>query len=187
MLFNSDKCKVLHLGNKNPCVKYNLGGRELQFILEEKDLDILITKDLKVSVQCSRAAKTANRVLGMIWRTFTCKDEQTIIQLYKSLVRSHLEYCIQAWRPYLSKDIEMLEKVQKRATKMVYGFNDLTYEQRLRRLNITTLDTHRIRGDLIEVFKIVKGTDNSQECISAEVTTGNSRKWLRIFPLNTGL
>ena len=154
MLFNTDKCNVMHLGNKNPCVKYDLGGRELESILEEKYLGILITKDLKVSVQCLRAAKTANRVVGIIRRIFTCKDEQTIIQLYKSLVRPHLEYCVPAWHRYLSKNIEMLEKVQRRSTKMVYGFNDLTYEQRLRRLNITTLGTRRLRGDLIEVFKI---------------------------------
>ena len=79
MLLNTNKCKVMHLGNKNPCVKYDLGGCALESILEEKDLGILITKDLKVSAQCSRAAKTANRVLGMIRRIFTCKDEQTII------------------------------------------------------------------------------------------------------------
>ena len=98
-------------------------------------------------------------VLGMIRRTFTCKDEQTIIQLYKSLVRPHLDYCIQAWRPYLTQDIEMLEKVQRRATKMVYGLNDLTYDKRLRRLGITTLETRRLRSDLIEFFKIIKGFD----------------------------
>ena len=159
MLFNTDKCKVMNLGNKSPCVKYELGKRKLESILEEKDLGVLITKDLKVSAQCSRAAKTANIVLGMIRRTVTCKDEQTIMQLYKSLVRPHLEYCVQARRAYLTQDIEMLEKVQRRATKMVYGLNDLTYEQRLRRLGIITLKTHRLRGDLIEVFKIIKGLD----------------------------
>ena len=79
-------------------------------------------------MQCSSVAKTAIRVLGMIKRTLTCKDELTIIQLYKSLVRPHLEYCVQAWRPYLTQDTAMLEKVQRRATRMVYGFNDLTYE-----------------------------------------------------------
>ena len=78
MLFNTDKCKVMNLDNKNPCVKYELGGRELESILEEKDLGVLITKDLKVNAQCSRAAKTATRVLGMIRRTFTCKHVQTI-------------------------------------------------------------------------------------------------------------
>ena len=134
-------------------------------------------------MQCLRAAKTANRVLCMIRRTFTCKDEQTITQLYKSLVRPHLEYCIQAWRPYLSKDIEMLEKRYKDVpTKMVYGFNDLTYEQRLKRLNITTLETRRLRGDLIEVFKIVKGVDNVDFRKFFHLsTTGLSSHSLKIF------
>ena len=121
-------------------------------------MEVLITKDLKVSAQCSRAAKTANRVLDMIRRTFICKYEQTM-QLYKSFVRPHLEYCVQAWSPYLTQDIEILEKVQSRAMKMVYGFNDLTYEQSLRRLDITTLETRRLRSDLIEFFKIIKGFD----------------------------
>ena len=67
----------------------------------------------------------------MITRTFTYKDERTMLQLYKPLVRLHLRYCVQAWRPYLIKDIEMLEKVQRPGTRMVYGFNDLTYKQRL--------------------------------------------------------
>ena len=98
----------------------------------------------------------------MIRRTFTCKDEQAIIQLYKSLVRLHLEYCVQPWRPYLTQDIEMLETVQRRVTKMIYGFNDLIYEQRLKRLDIITLETSRLRGDLIEVFKIIKGFDKQQ-------------------------
>ena len=75
------------------------------------------------------------------------------------MVRPHLEYCVQAWRPYLTQDIEMLEKVQRRATKMVYGFNDLTYDQRLRRLDIATIKTRRLRGDLIEIFQIIKGFD----------------------------
>ena len=95
----------------------------------------------------------------MIRRTFTCKDKQTIIQLYKSLVRPYLEYCVLAWRPYLTQDIDMLEKVQHRATKVVYGFYDLTYEQRLGRFDITTLESHRLREDLIEIFKIVNGFD----------------------------
>ena len=75
------------------------------------------------------------------------------------MVRPHLEYCVQAWRPYLNRDIEMLEKVQRCATRMVYGFNHLTYEQRLSRLNITTLEICRVRGYLMEVFKIVQGFD----------------------------
>ena len=79
------------------------------------------------------------------------------MHLYKSLVRPHL---VQVWRPYLHKDIDLLEKVQKRATKLVPALKDKPYEERLVALNLTTLETRRIRGDLIEAFKILKGIDN---------------------------
>jgi hypothetical protein len=72
-------------------------------------------------------------------------------------VRPHLEYSVQAWRPHLKKDIDLLEGVQRRATKMINGFKDKSYEDRLRCLN---LETRRLRGDLIEVFKMFKGFDN---------------------------
>ena len=80
-----------------------------------------------------------------------------LTKLYKSLVRPLLEYCIQAFNPYLKRDIDTLEKVQRRATKMVSGLKKVPYEERLKRLNLTTLKTRRIRGDLIEVFKNFKG------------------------------
>ena len=79
--------------------------------------------------------------------------------LYKSLVRPHLDYCIQAWRPFLHKDIEVMEKVQRRATRLIEGFKLLSYEERLKRLNLTTLETRRIRADLIETYKIFNGLD----------------------------
>ena len=127
----------------------------------------------------------------MIRRTFKCKDEQTIIQLYKSLVRPHLEYCIQAWHIYLTQDIEMLEKVQCRATQLVYDFNDFTYEQRLRRSDVTTLETRRLRGDLIEVFKIIKGFDKMDYLnffhLSTTVLRGRSLKLFKpSFKRNVG-
>ena len=93
----------------------------------------------------------------MIKRTFTCKSEKIIIQLYKSLVRPRLEYCVQAWCPHLRKEIDLLEKVQRRATRLIYSLHDLPYYDRLKRLKLTTLATRRVRGDLIEVFKIIKG------------------------------
>ena len=71
-----------------------------------------------------------------------------------------LEYCIQAWSPYLRKDVDMLEKIQRRATKLIPGLRDLTYEERLKECGLTTLETRRIRGDQIEVFKILNGYEN---------------------------
>ena len=78
----------------------------------------------------------------------------------KSLVRSRLQYCVQAWRPYLVKDIELMEKVQKRMTRMLPDLQNMSYPERLKILVLTTLESRRLRGDLIEVFKMVKGFDN---------------------------
>ena len=75
-------------------------------------------------------------------------------------IYSHLEYCIQAWRPYHKKDIDMLERMQRRATKMIPELRDLSYEERLKECGLTTLETSRSRGNQIEVFKILNGYEN---------------------------
>ena len=113
----------------------------------------MITKDLKCSKQYLNAAKAANKILKMIKRTFTCKSEEIILQLYKSLVRPMLEYCIQAWCHHLRKDIDLLEKVQRRATRLIYSLHDLPYYDGLKRLKLTTLVTRRVHGDLIKFFR----------------------------------
>ena len=117
--------------------------------------------NMKVSEQCRIAASKGNQVLGMIRRNITYKDKSLIVPLYKAIVRPHLEYCIQAWSPYLRKDIDMLEKIQRRATKLIPGLRDLRYEERLKECGLTTLETRRLRGgDQIEVFKILNGYEN---------------------------
>ena len=83
------------------------------------------------------------------------KDKELIIPLYKTIVRPHLEYCIQALRPYRKKDIDMLERVQRRATKMIPKLRNISYEMRLKECGLTTLETRRLKGDQIEVFKIL--------------------------------
>jgi hypothetical protein len=96
---------------------------------------------------------TANRVLSMIRQSFSYLSKDMALYLYKTLVRPHLEYCMQAWRPYLKKDIELMEGVQRRVTKLVLSMRKYSYEERLKFFNLTTLETRRCRGDLIEVFK----------------------------------
>ena len=88
------------------------------------------------------------------------KEKELIIPLYKTIVRPHLEYCIQAWRPYRKKDIDILERVQRRATKMIQKLRNISYEMRLKECGLTTLETRRLRGDQIEVLKILNGYEN---------------------------
>ena len=119
-----------------------------------------MNSNMKVSEQCRIAASKGNQVLGMIRRNITYKENSLIVPLYKAIVRPHLEYCIQAWNPHLSKDIDMLEKIQRRATKLIPGLRDLRYEERLKESGLTTLETRRLRGDQIVVFKILNGYEN---------------------------
>ena len=102
-------------------------------------------------------------------RNLTYKEKSLIVPMYKAIVRPHLEYCIQAWSPYLRKDIDMLEKIQRRATKLIPGLRDLRYEERLKECGLTTLEKRRVRGDQIEVFKILNGYENIDSNIFFEI------------------
>ena len=127
MSFNPFKCKALHFGKKNPCNTYTIAGESIENVSQERDLGVLIRDDLDWDAHVAKVVSKANSVLGMIWRTYECKSMKNIIQLYKTLVRPHLEYAVQAWRPYKQHHIDEIEKVQKRATRMITGFKELAY------------------------------------------------------------
>jgi len=160
MEFNSDKCRVMHIGKKNPNCQYVLNNNTLKPTESERDLGVIVDKSFKFTDQCNKAANSANAIIGMIKRTVTCRRKDIMVRLYKALVRPKLEYCVQAWCPYLKKDINKLEKVQARATRLIKDCKGLSYENRLKVAGLTTLSERRIRGDLIEVFKILKGFSN---------------------------
>ena len=159
MKFNADKCKVMHLGRNNIGGKYSLEGVELESIMEEKNLGVYVDHNFKVGKQCTKAAAKGNQIFGLISRTFVTRTKEVMMTLYKSLVRPHLEYCVQAWRPHLKKDIEKIEKVQRRATRMMMVGEVLDYESRLKRVGLTTLETRRLRADMLEVYKIMNGME----------------------------
>ena len=129
---------------------------QLQEVSEEKDLGIIVSDDLKWDKQCTAAVKQANRILGMIKRNFVDSLKETILALYKSLVRPHLEYCIPVWNPYLVKDVKLIEGVQRRATEMIQESQHWKYDDRLNYLRLMRLE-RRVRNDLIETFNITKG------------------------------
>ena len=157
MEFNTAKCKVMHVGKKNRNFSYHMVGQALVEVQHEKDLGVMISADMKSSDHCIYAFNKANRVLGMIRRTISNKDERIMVSLYKSLVRPHLEYCVSAWSPHYNKDKDLLERIQHRFTRMVIGLRNLTYLERLKKLKLWTLEERRNRGDLIEVYKMCKG------------------------------
>ena len=126
-------------------------------VLIHRTLSVLIHRTLSVSNNCAVAVKKANQMAGHIYRTVTHKSVQTVVPLYKALVRPHLEYCSLVWSPYLKKDILSIEKVQRRVTKMIPSISALKYEERLKRTGLISLENRRLRADLLEVFKILKG------------------------------
>ena len=139
MFFYFGKCKCIHIGHGNMDKEYKMGDAVLGRTTQEKDLDVTFSADMKVSEQCGIVASKGNKILGLI-RTITYKEKQLIVPLNKAIVRPHLEYCIQAWRLY-RKDIDKLETIQRRATKMIPELRDLSYENRLFQCGLTTLET----------------------------------------------
>jgi len=183
MKFNTTKCKVVHIGTKNPNHQYTMDENPLQSSQGEKDLGVTINQDLSFDTHIANAVKKANQILGMIWRTYDDKSMKNILQLYKSLVRPHLEYATQVWRPYKQTQINLIEKVQRRATRMIRGLNRVTYEERLRKCHLLSLEMRRLRTDLIQTFKIMHQIDDlpSDEMFIKSRTTRTRGHSLKIY------
>ena len=182
--FNSSKCHHLHIGRETGFI-YTMeedGSRRttVSEVKQEKDLGVLIDKDLKFQHHIAESVKKANRKLGLIRRSFSCLDKEIFTNLYKSIVRPNLEYGCTIWSVIYKKEAITLENVQRRATKLVSSIRHLTYSERLRALGIPTLQYRRLRADMIEVFKIFSGIDIIDRDIfpapTSYITRGHSRK-----------
>ena len=116
MNFNINNCAIMHIGHNNIQHNYTMANQQLTAAEEQRDLGITITRDLKWQKQTEKSCKTANRALGFA-RNFNYKSTELIFPFYKYLVRPHLEYAVQFWSPHLRRDIDKMERVQRKAKK----------------------------------------------------------------------
>ena len=151
-----DKSIVIHFGRGNPC------GRTLKSSGLERDLGVMISSDLKSHEQAVRASAKAMKMLGLLRSTFVSRSTSIWLTLYTTYVRPHLEFAVPAWRPHHERDIDVIERVQRRATRLMHEIRGLDYPDRCKYLGIEQLEDRRERGDLIQMYKLVNGLDKVQ-------------------------
>ena len=145
----------MHIGNNSSAHNYVMKDEKtvsLEGVNEECDLGIWFDKHLKFSTHFGHGVEKANKTLGLIRRSFVYLDCDTLKMLFTGIVRPSLEYGNVVWHPRFKKDIELLERVQQRATKLVPELRGLSYEERLRKLDLPSLEYRRLRGDVIEAY-----------------------------------
>ena len=162
MNFNYSKCKHLPFGHNSPSRHYTMGSgtalHQICTVDEENDLGIMFSRNFKFKSHIHKMVQKANKVLGVINRTFKYLDPNIMRLLYTSLVRPHLDYASNIWNPYLLEDMRTIEKLQRRATKLIPSLKQCTYQERLSALNLPSLQYRRLRMDLIMTYKILQGT-----------------------------
>ncbi|KAK4817100.1 hypothetical protein QYF61_027963 [Mycteria americana] len=150
MKFNKNKCRILHLGWSNTRHKYKLGEEWLESSPAARDVG------LNTSQQCALAAKRANRILGCTQHSIASRSKEGIIPLYSALVRPHLEYCVQFWAPQFKNYVKALECIQRRATKLVEGLEDMSCEEWLMILDLSSVEKRGLGGDLIALYSFLR-------------------------------
>ena len=162
--FHPDKCHVLTIGKFTDikhAYPYCLDGNQLEHVFEEKDLGILIDSELTFEEHIAKQVKKANSILGMINRSFERLNPTIFLVLYTAFVRPHLEYAQSVWSPKLRKYVNLIEGVQRRATRLVPICKDMSYEERLRFLGLPTLEFRRLFCDMVQVYKHIHYYDKS--------------------------
>ena len=172
---NIDKCKSLHLGSNNRHHSYTMDGNPLSQTTVEKDLGVYIDEELKFHAHTARVVAKAFQITAVVKKSFVHLDVITLPLLYKSLIRPHLEYGNVIWGPHHKLDQKAVERVQRRVTKLIPALKDLPYEDRLRSLKIPTLYYRRRRGDMIQVYKILKGIDRIDASIFFKMASYSTR------------
>ena len=161
LTFHPGKCVNLRITlrkDTEPHV-YHLGNDDLKNVDEVKDLGVTVDGKLKFESHISGKVNKANQLWGAIKKAFKHMNPDIFKKLFCAHIRPHIEYAVQFWAPYLRKSINQIESVQRRATKNIPGFQNHSYKERLQLLDIPTLAYRRLRGSMIEVYKMINVYD----------------------------
>ena len=180
---------MLHLGNNNPKYKYTIKVDDKEVSLAEttceKDLGVHIDPNLDFKEHILKTIKKARSISGMIIRNISYNTKSIMCPLFKALIRPILEYGNAVWSPFCKEDIDNLERVQRHFTKRIDGLYNLSYNERLKTLNLPSLEFRRMRGDLIETYKILHGlydkstTNTLFDRITNSITRTNGFKLIK--------
>ena len=165
MTFNESKCKVMHVSWKrsplSPSTPIMLNGSALESVNTFKYLGLLISSNLSWSNHIQSICSKARKILGLLYRKYyKFSDQATLLQLYISLVRPHLEYSAPVWNPHLQRDIQMLERTQKFACRMCTKTWNAGYEELQNTLQLPSLSNRRLFLKLCTIFKVIHGMCN---------------------------
>ena len=165
--FHPDKCEVLCITNARDFTSYpyKLSGCTLQSVSEMVDLGVSLTSNLSWNTQTHNVVNKANKIVGFLKRNVGPGNKEVFSRLYKALVIPILEYAVPLWSPYLQKNIDALERVQRRASKYALPISsgDSPYEERLTMLGWSSLQSRRSYLSLLECYKTIHGL-NGLKC-----------------------
>jgi hypothetical protein len=185
MEFNINKCKVLEFGSSKKRIThtYKLGNVNLCKERQEKDLGVIVQDNLTPEKHINKITGAAYNQLMTIRTAFVHMDEDMMKKIFVTMIRPKLEYAVVIWSPHKKKDIRKIERIQRVATKMIPGLAEQTYEERLEKLGLLSLEKRRERGDLIAVYKGITGMERFDRedmfVRDTRSTRGHSKKLMK--------
>ena len=157
---NINKCNVLHLGSGNLLIEYYIKGKKLEFADTVRDLGVETDCKLSYDYHIENIVRQAYMRVGVLFKSFVSRDCDLLRQAYVTYIRPLLEYACNVWSPYKFKHIRAIEKIQRHFTRRIPAMRDLSYDERLARLNLESLEIRRVRSDLVLYYKIFNGLTN---------------------------
>ena len=172
---NTEKCELIHIGQINRHNNYLLDGQNIQTEQNCRDLGVKVSEDAKFSQHCNEIARSAFFRLKQMNISFSCKNKDFKLLLFKTYIRPLLENNTYVWSPHLLKDIDKIESVQRLFTRQMGNLRQYSYMERLRILNLESLEARRIMFDLVFLYKIVNSLVEIERESFFTMNSGNTR------------